>query len=396
MPVSQKSVLLLGWGYPPQIGGVETSLKALAQAATAKDWLPLVVSSDAGLMNTQANRRYQDADGTLITRYPLRPFTWLGPLNTFCSLYIAFCLLRRIRVTYPEIIVISRYHLLTVLASLAGFRNIRYLIPSLVYVLNSTTYTHTPAVKIPFLFIKIKIYSLIQRLALYLSQPFVFSELARNQCRALIKSSTQEIGVVKPGIDPSRFYLRDSRETSEVRSSLGLPTEKKLVLFVGRFIAAKGLEVLIKSLKYLSKDTHLVLVGEGVLEQQLCSLMASEGLAGRVHIIPPMSDVELIYGCCNVFAMSSNNETLGQTILEASASGLPIAAFSKKAGVKTATEELSLNDFIAYADFYSPKHFAAALELQMAVSRSKKARQSAMTHHLYSWDKLLEALSSDR
>jgi len=173
---------------------------------------------------------------------------------------------------------------------------------------------------------------------------------------------------------------------------LALPLDKNLVLFAGRFIAAKGLDLLIETLSYLDDDTHLVMVGEGELEAALKRRIIRHGMSERVHMIPKVQDIERYYACCDVFAMTSSHETFGQTIIEAMASGLPVAAFSRDSGVKTATEELGLNEFIAYSNEFSALQFAKAIERQMLMSDELRGTQSLKTIKKYSWERLLKEL----
>ena len=51
------------------------------------------------------------------------------------------------------------------------------------------------------------------------------------------------ITITRPGVDGTRFYLGSSLGRTELREALGLPLGKRLVLFAGRFVAAKGVGV---------------------------------------------------------------------------------------------------------------------------------------------------------
>jgi glycosyltransferase involved in cell wall biosynthesis len=301
-------------------------------------------------------------------------------------------LLRTLKRQNEGVVVVARYHLLVLAARLAGFRAIRYVIPSLVYVLNKTRLSGVHWAYYPLSWLKLHMNSFVQRLAIKFSNPYVFSELAAEQVRALVPKSLPPIKITKPGIDSSRFYKREQHHVTQVRASLALPLDKKLVLFAGRFIAAKGLDLFIETLSYLDDDTHLVMVGEGELEADLQRRIIRIGMSERVHMIPKVQDIERYYACCDVFAMTSTHETFGQTIIEAMASGLAVAAFSRDAGVNTATEELGLNEFIAYSNEFSALQFAKAIERQMLMPDQVRRIQSLKTIEKYSWERLLNEL----
>jgi glycosyltransferase involved in cell wall biosynthesis len=212
------------------------------------------------------------------------------------------------------------------------------------------------------------------------------------QCVALAPDLSTSIRRTKPGVDEVRFSFNVNLDVEAKRRYLSLPPDKKLVLFVGRFVPAKGVDVLISALTHLSTDTDLVLVGEGESEEDYRRQIVALGLEDRVYIRGATRDVESYYESCNVFAMSSNYEPFGQTILEAMASGLPLVAFSAQADVMTATEELGLDEFINYADRYCPLEFADGIKTQMAVSVRQRQRQSERVLQQYSWQTLFDDL----
>lgn len=106
--------------------------------------------------------------------------------------------------------------------------------------------------------------------------------------------------------------------------------EKKVVLFVGRLAEKKGVAYLIEAMKQI--DAMLVVVGDGPLRDSLES--QAKELGDRVQFLGAKTHEELktIYASADVFAAPSvtakdgDQEGFGLVMLEAMASGLPVAA----------------------------------------------------------------------
>jgi D-inositol-3-phosphate glycosyltransferase len=123
------------------------------------------------------------------------------------------------------------------------------------------------------------------------------------------------VSLFKNGVDTKMFHPVNTKIQTELRKKYNLPVNRKLVLFVGRFVQKKGLDLVLKS-KEQSFD--LVLVGSGVID----SAITDKG----IHIFRDLaqSKVAEIYQACDLFVLPSRSEGFPLSILEAMASGLPI------------------------------------------------------------------------
>lgn len=70
---------------------------------------------------------------------------------------------------------------------------------------------------------------------------------------------TQKIAVCPNGIDPKDFDIQENKKT--LRENAGLPSDKKLVLYVGHLYDWKGADILAEASALLSGDTQVVFVG---------------------------------------------------------------------------------------------------------------------------------------
>jgi 1,2-diacylglycerol 3-alpha-glucosyltransferase len=384
------TLLLLNNAYWPSLGGVENSIRHLTVVATERGFSVKIVVSDLALPNDATNRWRARVDGADVYRYPLKPVGWLGPLNFILGYLAQKRVLRSLRANYPDARVVSRFHLSTLAARAVGFSQVVYLVPGLAQTQYTAGMGLLDRLRQPGFLLKRVVHSFLQKRALGASEVHVFSELMRQQCESVVPTIAGSIKVVKPGVDTERFSYPSAERSTELRVKLGLPLDKRLVLFAGRFVPAKGVDILIRALTALPGDVCLVIVGEGSEESAYRGLIADGGLAERVTMRSTVRDVEDYFQCCDVFAMSSNYEPLGQTVLEALACGTPIAAFSRDAGVLTATEELGFDDYIAYADEYTPEAFAEAISSSLEMSASQRMAQAREAAKAFSWSKLFD------
>ncbi len=85
-------------------------------------------------------------------------------------------------------------------------------------------------------------------------------------------------------------------KSNRLREFLGLKPEVRIVLYQGYLQPNRGLDRLIRAATYLEPDTVIVMMGKNrkTTQTQLEALIASEGVADRVKIIPPVPYVELL------------------------------------------------------------------------------------------------------
>ena len=135
----------------------------------------------------------------------------------------------------------------------------------------------------------------------------------------------ERIRIVPNAIRTQDFAsLRDSDSSSE-----GFKQDK-MVLFVGRFVAYKGAQHIIKAIKDIATDypfTRFVFVGQddGYLSS-LIGLARSLAVYEKCSFLTLVSDTELrqLYANADVFILPSTCEAFGITALESMAAGTPV------------------------------------------------------------------------
>jgi glycosyltransferase involved in cell wall biosynthesis len=139
--------------------------------------------------------------------------------------------------------------------------------------------------------------------------------------------------VVPFGIDTERF--EPTPATVARAAALRDGHSRPVVLFVGRLIYYKGVEVLVRAMKDV--DADLVMIGHGPLEGELRALAEATGISDRVTFLAPVDDAELAawYRAAAVFCLPSvaRSEAYGLVQLEAHASGTPVVSTDLPTGV---------------------------------------------------------------
>jgi len=113
--------------------------------------------------------------------------------------------------------------------------------------------------------------------------------------------------------------------------------KNKIILFVGRLTEVKGVEYLIRSIPLIqTKNIHLVIVGDGVLLEELQNLTKSLEIEDKITFFGAANrdELSLLYDTSDVFVLPSiitsegATEGTGLVLLEAMESGLPVIASS--------------------------------------------------------------------
>jgi glycosyltransferase involved in cell wall biosynthesis len=85
-------------------------------------------------------------------------------------------------------------------------------------------------------------------------------------------------------------------ESDRLRHFLGLNANIRIALYQGYLQPGRGLDIVIRAAAFLERDIVIVLMGKniGTTQEQLEALIAAEGVADRVKIIPAVPYTELL------------------------------------------------------------------------------------------------------
>ncbi|MBX7168646.1 MAG: glycosyltransferase [Pirellulales bacterium] len=132
--------------------------------------------------------------------------------------------------------------------------------------------------------------------------------------------------VIPNGIGPART----SRYTrAALLAQLGLPSEARLILAVGRLWPQKRVKDLIWAadlLKVIRPDVHLLVIGDGPQRELLERFRRQVQIEDRVHLLGERSDVPDLLPHAQALWLASEYEGLPNVVMEAFAAGVPVVA----------------------------------------------------------------------
>jgi D-inositol-3-phosphate glycosyltransferase len=151
------------------------------------------------------------------------------------------------------------------------------------------------------------------------------------QFRRLYGDPAGRIEIVPPAVEHAFFAPGDRRGA---KRAVGLPTDRAVILFVGRIQPLKAPDLAIRALAHLGEDTMLVMVGgesgaDGAFEvERVHDLVTELGLEDRVVFVEPQPHhiLSSYYRAADVVLVPSRSESFGLVALEAAACGVPVVA----------------------------------------------------------------------
>jgi len=131
--------------------------------------------------------------------------------------------------------------------------------------------------------------------------------------------------IIPSAVDLERF--RPGLDVSALRGDLHLEG-KRVLVFTGRLVPHKGVDVIVQALRELPPDVVLLVIGAGPRLPDLVGLARGIGVADRVRFCPQVSDDDLprYLSLGEIFVFPSQNrlEGFGLAVAEAMAVGLPV------------------------------------------------------------------------
>jgi rhamnosyl/mannosyltransferase len=144
-----------------------------------------------------------------------------------------------------------------------------------------------------------------------------------------------------------------------------LPAEwrtEPLVLFVGRLVYYKGVDVLLEALRSTER-ARLAIVGVGPLQAQLMAHAQALGISERIRFLGAVSGARLrsLYKCARFLVLPSvaPSEAFGMVQLEAMAASRPVISTDLKSGVPYVNQHGVTGMIVPPAD---PRALAAAMQ----------------------------------
>ncbi len=207
-----------------------------------------------------------------------------------------------------------------------------------------------------------------------------------------LRDYKDKIEVIPNGINLEEFDIELSKE--ECRDKLGLPHDKKIILFFGNIVAYKGPHVLLEAFSRVKneiKEIKLVFAGRGEMQKELEKLAVELGVDDV--IFTGFVDEELkeyYYKSADIFCLPSITmaEAFGIVNLEAMACGIPVIS-TKLGGIPDVVSDketgllVEPEDSNALADAIIYLLENEDIARKMGINGKRKVEE-------YSWKKIAE------
>ena len=202
-----------------------------------------------------------------------------------------------------------------------------------------------------------------------------------------------KIEVIPNGINLEEFDIKLSKE--ECRDKLGLPHDKKIILFFGNIVAYKGPHILLKAFSRVKnhfKDVKLVFAGRGEMEKELTESAVEMGIKNDV-LFTGYVDEELkpfYYKSADIFCLPSITmaEAFGIVNLEAMACGIPVIS-SKLGGIPDVINDKKTGLLVKPGNVESLEN-AVTFLLENSAIAQKMGNIGKKKVEEYSWKKIAQ------
>lgn len=293
--------------YSPHIGGIERVIQDMAEGLNDRYDIEVLVCQSKGKTSDEV------INGVRVKR--------AGSIGTYFSCPLSFSFIKYFRKMSKNADIVH-LHLPFPLADLAcllsGYRG------------KVVLYWHSDVVKqkkLLFFYKPLMKYLLKRADRIFVATPGHISG------SAYLGPYKEKCSVVPYGINAD---LYENSESIPVLTEKLTDSSSKKVLFTGRLVYYKGIDVLIRAMKDTS-DCELFIVGEGVLHEQLVQEAERSGISERVHFMGVLSDEHLRAAMrdCDLFVLPSveNSEAFGIVQMEAMVYGKPVINTSLPTGV---------------------------------------------------------------
>jgi len=137
------------------------------------------------------------------------------------------------------------------------------------------------------------------------------------------------VRVMYNGIDTVKFQ-RDDALRATTRTQLGLDSDTRMILNIGRLATEKAQVALVDAFQRMdcTVPTRLLIAGDGPQRPALASRIAHHGQQHRIQLLGTRHDIPALLNAADLFALSSRVEGMPLVLAEALACECPVVSTS--------------------------------------------------------------------
>ncbi|NMH75287.1 glycosyltransferase family 1 protein [Bacillus sp. RO2] len=184
----------------------------------------------------------------------------------------------------------------------------------------------------------------------------------------LFKNNIHQAQILKNGIEPEKFKFSSSNR-KRIREEFGIKESDFLIGHIGRFNEQKNHNFLLdvfSKISKVNKRAHLLLVGDGVLQEQLRKKVKRLKLEEKIVFAGVRSDIPDLLQGMDLFAFPSLHEGLPVTLIEAQSAGVPCLIS------EVITEEVDMGlGLVEYLPIKKHDQWVEAISAKMSISTDR-------------------------
>lgn len=199
-----------------------------------------------------------------------------------------------------------------------------------------------------------------QRIAAVLRSADAVVAVSRDLASKIVElgASPENVHVLRRGVDARVFHPAPQEAA---RRQLGIPTDRPVLVWIGRMAPVKGLDTLIEAFDRLIQRgelARLYLVGDGTLRAEIAANIARRGLGEHVTLAGSVPHDQLApwFQAADATLLPSRSEGIPNVLLESLACGTPWIA-SRVGGIP----EIACQDATRLVPPDSPAELADAI-----------------------------------
>lgn len=142
----------------------------------------------------------------------------------------------------------------------------------------------------------------------------------------LFGKNNHKVKIINNGINYGA-YLPSLNDRKIIREKYNIDNDSLVIGHVGNFLKVKNHKFLIevfKEIKLIENQSILLLLGDGILKNEIQDLVKKEGLEDSVLFLGNVPEVSSYLNSMDVFIFPSIFEGLGMSVIEAQVNGLPV------------------------------------------------------------------------